>query len=232
MLPDIEGFLIDLSNTLGAWTYLLVAGTGLSGDRRVRRADRPGETAIVLGGVVASSGRVSLPVVIAIAWVFAFLGDLASFWLGRRLGRKFVYSRSWLPVARVEQVEGFYLRHGAKAIFVGRFIGLVRAVSPFLAGASGLSLRGFVPWSLLGTLRVGDRVHAARLRRRRVGDPRGHLRRLRPGGDRGGRARLARPPSLAVANSRRLDPPRTRASRSGRSRRPRHARRSRDPAGS
>ena len=152
MLPDIEGFLIDLSNTLGAWTYLLVAGLAFLETGAFVGLIAPGETAIVLGGVVASSGRVSLPVVIAVAWVFAFLGDLASFWLGRRLGRKFVYSRSWLPVARVERVEGFYLRHGAKAIFVGRFIGLVRAVSPFLAGASGLSLRAFAPWSLLGCL--------------------------------------------------------------------------------
>ncbi len=152
MLGDIEGFLIDLSGTLGAWTYLLVGGLAFLETGAFVGLIAPGETAIVLGGVVASSGRVSLPLVIAIAWVFAFLGDLASFWLGRRLGRRFVYSRSWLPVARVAQVEGFYLRHGAKAIFVGRFIGLVRAVSPFLAGASGLSLRAFVPWSVLGTL--------------------------------------------------------------------------------
>jgi membrane-associated protein len=150
--PDIEGFLTDISDTLGAWTYVLVGGLAFLETGAFVGLIAPGETAIVLGGVVASSGHVSLPLVVAVAWVFAFLGDLASFWLGRRLGRRFVYSRAWLPHARVEQVERFYLRHGAKAIFVGRFIGLVRAVSPFLAGASGLSLRGFVPWSLLGCL--------------------------------------------------------------------------------
>src|SRR5262249_37076002 len=47
--------------------------------------------------------------------------------------------------------DAFYDRHGAKAILIGRFIGLVRAVSPFLAGASGLRWRAFLPWSLLGT---------------------------------------------------------------------------------
>jgi membrane-associated protein len=148
--PDIEGFLTDVSDTLGAWTYVLVGGLAFLETGAFVGLIAPGETAIVLGGVVASSGGVSLPVVVLVAWVFAVLGDLASFWLGRRLGRRFVYSRSWLPVARVEQVERFYLRHGAKAIFVGRFIGLVRAVSPFLAGASGVPLRGFLPWSLAG----------------------------------------------------------------------------------
>jgi membrane-associated protein len=48
-------------------------------------------------------------------------------------------------------VEGFFDRHGAKAILVGRFVGIVRAVAPFLAGASDMRLRAFLPWSLLGT---------------------------------------------------------------------------------
>jgi membrane protein DedA with SNARE-associated domain len=48
-------------------------------------------------------------------------------------------------------VDGFFARHGGKAILVGRFIGLVRAVAPFAAGASRLPLRGFLPYSLLGT---------------------------------------------------------------------------------
>jgi membrane-associated protein len=49
-------------------------------------------------------------------------------------------------------VETFFDRHGPKAILIGRFVGIVRAVAPFLAGASGLRVRVFLPWSLLGTL--------------------------------------------------------------------------------
>jgi membrane protein DedA with SNARE-associated domain len=145
----IEDLLIDLSNTLGAWTYVLVAGLAFLETGAFVGLIAPGETAIVLGGVVASSGRISLPVVLVVAWVFAVLGDLASFWLGRRLGLEFLHARRRLPVDRVER---FYRRHGAKAVFVGRFIGLVRAVSPYLAGASGLPLRSFLPWSVLGCL--------------------------------------------------------------------------------
>ena len=69
---------------------------------------------------------------------------------------------------RLARVDGFFARHGGKAILIGRFIGLVRAVAPFLAGASGLPLRTFLPYSLLGTARVGVRVHARRLRVPRV----------------------------------------------------------------
>jgi membrane-associated protein len=52
---------------------------------------------------------------------------------------------------RLERVQGFFDRHGPKAILAGRFIGIVRAVAPFLAGASGMRTRAFLPWSLLGT---------------------------------------------------------------------------------
>jgi hypothetical protein len=60
-------------------------------------------------------------------------------------------------------VEGFFVHHGAKAILLGRFIGIVRAVAPFLAGASGLRLRAFMPWSVIGTAACDD-VHPSRLR--------------------------------------------------------------------
>jgi membrane protein DedA with SNARE-associated domain len=89
-----------------------------------------------------------------ITWSAAALGDLASFWLGRRLGRRFLVThgpRIGVTAPRLERVEGFFGRHGGKAILIGRFIGLVRAVAPFLAGASGMRLRAFLPWSLLGT---------------------------------------------------------------------------------
>jgi membrane protein DedA with SNARE-associated domain len=52
---------------------------------------------------------------------------------------------------RLARVERFFDRHGAKAILVGRFVGIVRAVAPFLAGSSGMRLRAFLPWSVLGT---------------------------------------------------------------------------------
>jgi membrane-associated phospholipid phosphatase len=52
--------------------------------------------------------------------------------------------------ARLEQVERFFDRHGGKAILIGRFVGLVRAIAPFLAGSSGMPLRRFVPYDVIG----------------------------------------------------------------------------------
>jgi membrane-associated protein len=153
-LPDLESVLTDLSDTLGAWTYLLVAGLAFLETGAFVGLVAPGETAIVLGGVVAAEGGVDLGPILLVAWVAAALGDLASFTLGQRLGRRFVVARGprlGISAQRLESVEDFFARHGAKAILIGRFIGIVRAVAPFLAGASGMRLRAFLPWSLLGT---------------------------------------------------------------------------------
>jgi membrane protein DedA with SNARE-associated domain len=153
-LPDLEEALTDLSETLGAWTYALVGGLAFLETGAFVGLIAPGETAIVLGGVVAAQGEIHLVAVLLIAWVAAALGDIASFMLGARLGRRFIHRhgpRLGMTAPRVDRVEAFYARHGAKAILVGRFVGIIRAVSPFLAGSSGLRFRAFLPWSLLGT---------------------------------------------------------------------------------
>ena len=152
--PDLEGALTDLSETLGGWTYALVAGLAFLETGAFVGLVAPGETAIVLGGVVAAQGEVDLVPMLLLAWVAAALGDLASYALGRRLGRRFLVDhgpRVGINATRLAKVDGFFDRHGGKAILIGRFVGLVRAVAPFLAGASRLPLSRFVPWSLAGT---------------------------------------------------------------------------------
>jgi membrane-associated protein len=152
--PDLEALLTDLSDSLGAWTYALVGALAFLETGAFVGLVAPGETAVVLGGVVAAEGGVDLLPMLAITWAAAALGDLASFALGRRLGRRFLIEhgpRIGVTAPRLERVETFFGRHGGKAILIGRFIGLVRAVAPFLAGASAMRLHSFLPWSVLGT---------------------------------------------------------------------------------
>jgi undecaprenyl-diphosphatase len=113
----------------------------------------PGELTIVVGGVVAGQGKVSVVALMAIVWGAAVLGDTLSFLLGQRLGHDFIVRhgpRVRITPARLSQVEGFFARHGGKTILVGRFVGLVRALAPFIAGASRMPYRSFIPYSVLG----------------------------------------------------------------------------------
>ena len=105
----------------------------------------PGETVVIAGGVIAGEGEISLLPLIGLVWVCAVLGDSTSFYIGRRLGRG--VPRASRPAGgdhdeRLEQVEGYFDRHGGKTILIGRFIGLVRALAPFIAGSSGHAATG------------------------------------------------------------------------------------------
>ena len=154
-VPDFTGALEDASHTLGAWAYPAVAAFAFLETGAFVGLLVPGETAVVVGGVVAAEGDVELVPLIGLVWVAAAAGDLVSFALGRRLGRRFLDRhgpRVRVGPERLAQVERFYARHGGSAVLLGRFVGLVRAVSPFVAGAAGLALRRFLPWSLAGTL--------------------------------------------------------------------------------
>jgi membrane-associated protein len=154
-LPDVDGPLEDASRTLGAWAYPAVAGFAFLETGAFVGLAVPGETAVVVGGVVAERGGVELVPLIGFVWVAAAAGDLVSFLLGRRLGRPFLERhgpRFQLGPERLARVDRFYARHGGKAVVLGRFTGLIRAVSPFVAGASGLAPGRFVVWSAAGAL--------------------------------------------------------------------------------
>jgi membrane protein DedA with SNARE-associated domain/membrane-associated phospholipid phosphatase len=151
---DLQQLLEDLSNTLGAWTYLIVAVFAFAETGAFVGLVVPGETVMLLGGAVAGQGAIDIYVLIAIAWFSAWLGDTTSFFLGRRLGRDFVLKhgpRVGISHERFEKVEDYFGRHGGKTIFIGRWISLVRAFAPFIAGSSGMGYRAFVPYSILGT---------------------------------------------------------------------------------
>jgi len=151
--PDVKKLVEDAGNALGQWTYVVVGVMAFFETGAFVGLIAPGETFLIFGGVVAGQGTISLVALIAIVWTCAVLGDLASFYAGRRLGRKFLVKHGpkvSINEERLHMVEAFFDRHGGKAIFLGRFVGVVRAVNPFLAGSSGMPLKRFLPYDVVG----------------------------------------------------------------------------------
>jgi undecaprenyl-diphosphatase len=152
-LPKVDKVLEDLGHALGPWTYLLVAVMAFLETGAFVGLLAPGETVILVGGVVAGQGQIDIVVLIAIIWACAVAGDMTSFFIGRRLGRAFLVRHGpkvQITEPRIKQTEAFFDKHGGKAIFLGRFVGLIRAIAPFLAGSSGMPLRRFAPYDILG----------------------------------------------------------------------------------
>ena len=152
-LPSIDDALTRLAPALGNWTYPLVSVLAYLEAAAFVGLLVPGELTVVLGGAVARDGQVSIQALFALVWFAAVAGDTTGFMLGRKLGRDFLLRhgpRFQITPEIVARVEGIFDRHGGKAIILGRFIGLARAITPFLAGSSHLPLRRFLAFDIVG----------------------------------------------------------------------------------
>jgi membrane protein DedA with SNARE-associated domain/membrane-associated phospholipid phosphatase len=151
-LPNFQKVLEDAGKRLGPWTYLVVGVLAFAETGAFIGFVAPGETAVIVGGLVAGQGQISLLALIAIVWACAVLGDVTSYELGRHLGRQWLLrhgERLKITEERLDHVEGFFERRGGATILIGRFIGFVRPISPFIAGASKMPFRRFLPYDVL-----------------------------------------------------------------------------------
>jgi membrane protein DedA with SNARE-associated domain len=113
----------------------------------------PGETALVAAAIFASRGQLDIAAVIAVAAAAAIIGDNAGYWIGRTGGRKVL--ERWGPLKRWSErvlpwAEGFFERHGAKTIFIGRFFSVLRVTAAWLAGISRMPWWRFLLWNAAG----------------------------------------------------------------------------------
>jgi len=114
----------------------------------------PGETAAVLGGVLAYQHRASLLAVALLVISGAIIGDSIGYEVGRRLGSSIRSTRLGRAPGedRWERTVTYIQGHGGPAVLLGRFTAVLRALVPAAAGASGLPYRTFLIWNVTGGL--------------------------------------------------------------------------------
>jgi membrane-associated protein len=111
----------------------------------------PGETAAVLGGVLASRGRVSLPLLIVVVVVAAVTGPLVGYEIGRHLGSRVIAARRMHRVAAgMDRAKAVLRRRGGLAVLLGRFVAVLRALMPAVAGTTRMPYRTFLFYNVLG----------------------------------------------------------------------------------
>lgn len=146
-LPSLEEVVEEIGGRLGKWTYLLVGVNAFLETGAFLGFVAPGETLVLFGGVLAGAGTIELVPLIAIVWSCAFLGDVSAYVIGRRYGRGFLLrhgERVKIGEPQVQFVERFFERHGHMTVLLGRWVGVVRPLVPFLAGSSRLAAPRFL----------------------------------------------------------------------------------------
>ena len=111
-----------------------------------------GETILVLAAIYAATEpSFNVGVVIAVAAFGAIVGDNAGYWLGFRYGYALLLrygERIGMFEARIKLGQYLFLKHGAKVVFFGRFVALLRMLAAFLAGVNRMPWRAFLTRSL------------------------------------------------------------------------------------
>jgi undecaprenyl-diphosphatase len=143
------GHLADLSSP---WAYIIIGALAALEAAAFIGLVVPGEVALLAGGYLASIGRVNLGVMITVAIVAAIVGDSIGYEIGRHLGARLRASPAGRRIGeeRWGKAERFLHRHGGPAVFLGRFVGVLRALIPALAGATHMPYRRFLLWNALG----------------------------------------------------------------------------------
>src|SRR4051794_19604141 len=147
----MSGFLDGLLSAPPAVVYLLVGLLVFAEAAVFVGFVLPGETAVVLGGVLASRHGIDLRVLVVLVVVCAVVGDTVGYEVGRHYGTRVL---GWGPLRRHEErldrARGFLRERGGSAVFLGRWTAFLRAVMPGLAGLSRMPYRRFIVWNALG----------------------------------------------------------------------------------
>ena len=114
----------------------------------------PGETALIFFGVLASKGDYSITSVIVIATFAAIIGDNLGYWLIGRLGGRALFQRNrWLKRwgdSVIPGAERLMQRYGARTVFIGRFVAILRFTAAWVAGFGRMPWWRFLFWNAAG----------------------------------------------------------------------------------
>ncbi len=125
----------------------------------------PGDSLLFFTGFLTSSAALdskvfggfaehvpSIWIVLPLVFLAAVVGDQVGYLFGRKVGPS-LFRRQNSRLFKQEYVtkaHGFFEKHGAKSIFLARFVPIVRTFTPIVAGVSGMDYRTFVRWNILG----------------------------------------------------------------------------------
>jgi membrane-associated protein len=145
----LDEYLKEIILNYGAWTYgilfvVIFIETGL-----VVMPFLPGDSLLFAAGTFAAIGSLNIWVIIGLLIVAAVLGDAVNYSIGHYLGDR-AYNIKWVKKEYLEKTHAFFEKHGGKAIFLARFVPIVRTFAPFVAGIGKMSYSYFATYNIVG----------------------------------------------------------------------------------
>jgi membrane-associated protein len=149
---NMDVYLAELVDTLGAWVYAAIGGVIFAETGLVVTPWLPGESLLLTSGTLAGAEILNILVLAPLLFAAAFLGDVCNYLIGRFVGRHLLAKpRRYLKPEHVAQAHEFYERHGGLAIVLARFLPVVRTLAPFTAGVAGMGIRRLMAFAAIAS---------------------------------------------------------------------------------
>lgn len=112
----------------------------------------PGDSLLFTAGFLASQGYLDIWILTFGCFLFAVAGDSVGYYIGSKLGPKLFTKKTSLIFNQkhLDRAQKFYDKHGGKTIILARFVPVIRAFAPVVAGAGQMGYKKFVTFNLVG----------------------------------------------------------------------------------
>ncbi len=115
----------------------------------------PGDSMLfAIGVIAATTGKLSLIIIIPLLILAALLGDNLNYFVGHKFGELIKEKKKILFLKReyIEKTEVFFEKNGGKAVIMARFVPIVRTIAPFVAGAGSMKYKNYIINCILGAV--------------------------------------------------------------------------------
>lgn len=147
----IDKHLVDIINQFGSVTYLILflivfCETGL-----VVTPFLPGDSLFFAAGALCGQGSLDLGLTMLVCFLGAIIGNTVNYEIGRKLGPTIYKSNNrFIKKKHLEKTHDFYVKHGAKAIVLSRFLPIFRTFVPFVAGVAVMDRKVHFVYNIVG----------------------------------------------------------------------------------
>ena len=152
----LDRYLEVMSNSMGGWLYAALFAVVFCETGLIVTPFLPGDSLLfAVGALVAIPGaNLSFPLMFVLLLIAAIFGDAVNYSIGRSLGPKVFHSETsrFLNKQHLEKAQAFYQRYGGKAIFLARFLPIVRTFAPFVAGIGKMDRGRFWMFNVSGAI--------------------------------------------------------------------------------
>ena len=156
VILHLDEELSALSNSLGGWLYVILFAVVFCETGLIITPFLPGDSLLFAVGTLVAlpEAGLSLPLMFVLLTVAAIMGDALNYRIGRMIGPKIFRSEKSRLLNRdhLLKAQRFYERHGGKAIFLARFVPIIRTFAPFVAGAGRMNYIRFWMFNVSGAI--------------------------------------------------------------------------------